>query len=379
MDTVASFLPNWHWSYLLVIPGLLIGFTVHELGHSLTAYFLGDTSQVKLGKITANPFKHISYFGMALFLLFGIGFPKPLQFDPENFKHRYLDSFLTAIAGPAANFAVSLIVFIAGALLILILKLSGLLDNQQISSIFFFTRHDEFITSMSFSEGMQSAVVWIIVFTNRIWTANFILAVVSMLPLPALDGFTALLSLMGVIKEKRIDDLSQVISASSSEPQPESPIFNPPATANKKESIAEIHFRLGVEYHQQKKFDDAIARYRQAIKSNSTFGPAYVNMGLAYKAKEQRSEAIQALRGATQYATDEKSKTQAWAELHDLSMLSDAPVEAEAYAGNSGAAPWTDVKPSPDWIAFLAGLVALLLLFSCTIGVLLTNLIGAGF
>ncbi|HHJ06165.1 MAG TPA: tetratricopeptide repeat protein [Anaerolineae bacterium] len=376
MDTATSLFPNWHWSYLLIIPGLLIGFSVHELGHSLTAYFFGDTTQVSRGKITPNPFRHIAYFGILLFVLFGIGFPKPLQFDPEEFKDRYLDSFLTAIAGPAANFAVSLLVFVSGGLLIWGLKLSGLLGNQPLDTIFFFTRHSDFTASMSFSDGMRNAVVWIIVFTNRVWVANFVLGAISILPLPGLDGFTALLSLMGMVKEKRIQQLAQTSPASGQELQPKSAIISPTSTTNKKESIADIHFRLGVEYHRQGKFDDAIARYRQAIRADFSYGPAYVNMGLAYKAKNQRNEAIQALKGATQYATDEKSKTQAWAELHNLNSLSDAPAKVDVSAGNSGVAPWTDIKPSPDWIAFLTGLVVLVFLFSCAIGLLLTNLLG---
>ncbi|RME40655.1 MAG: hypothetical protein D6796_16920, partial [Caldilineae bacterium] len=66
METIGQLLPNWHWYYLLSLPGLLAGFTIHELGHSLTAYFLGDRSQVKRGNITANPLRHISWLGTAL-------------------------------------------------------------------------------------------------------------------------------------------------------------------------------------------------------------------------------------------------------------------------------------------------------------------------
>ena len=69
IDTLNSLFPNWHWLNLLIIPGLIIGFTIHELGHSLMAYFLGDISQVKQGNITANPLKHISWFGTILFII----------------------------------------------------------------------------------------------------------------------------------------------------------------------------------------------------------------------------------------------------------------------------------------------------------------------
>ena len=62
--------PNIHWTNLLIIPGLLIGYTIHELAHAFAAYFLGDYSQVERGKITLNPFRHISWFGFFSFLLF---------------------------------------------------------------------------------------------------------------------------------------------------------------------------------------------------------------------------------------------------------------------------------------------------------------------
>ncbi|MEM7346840.1 MAG: hypothetical protein AAF485_21585 [Chloroflexota bacterium] len=68
--------PNFGWANLLIIPGILIGYTVHELGHALTAYYLGDHSQVERGKITLNPLEHISWFGALAFILFGIGWPK---------------------------------------------------------------------------------------------------------------------------------------------------------------------------------------------------------------------------------------------------------------------------------------------------------------
>lgn len=54
LDFFNSLFDIWHWSNVLILPGLLIGFTVHELGHAVTAYFLGDMSQVQEGKITIN-------------------------------------------------------------------------------------------------------------------------------------------------------------------------------------------------------------------------------------------------------------------------------------------------------------------------------------
>ena len=277
------------------------------------------------------------------------------------------------MAGPTANFASSAIIFIISALLIGLLSLANQLTTDQATGILFFSRAND-LALLEFSDALQNVYIWVITFTNRIWVANFILALISLIPLPPFDGFTAILSLIGLIKEKRINDLSE-------EPLPipqESTLIKPEQNTNKKESIADIHFRLGTEYHQQQKFDDAIARYRQAIRADSTFGPAYVNMGLAYKAKDQRQEAIQALKGATSYATDEKSKTQAWVELHSLSAVPDSPLNGQISDERSGKEPWTDITPAPDWLYFGAGVIMLILIFSCIASLLLTTLISGG-
>ena len=361
---------TWHWFNLLIIPGLLIGFTVHELGHTLAAYYLGDNSQVKEGKITANPIKHVSWLGGTLFLLFGIGWPKPVSFNPQNFKHRYLDSFLVAAAGPCANFLLCFVIFFSSILILGLLQSTQQIDPNLFSEIVFFNRGSD-LTNLPFSEASKEISLWIIAFSNRIWVVNFVLAAISLIPLPPFDGFTATLSLIGMVREKRIDDLWR------SEAEQTAPSSNqaPPAS-NKKRAMANLHFQAGADYHQTRQFDDAIARYRQAISADATYGPAYVNMGLVYKAKAQRAEAIQAFRAATRYASDEKSKNQAWAELHSLSALPGTRQEIIPKSENSGETPWTDTKPTPDWLAFWAGIFLLFFMFICLFGLLLITMIG---
>jgi len=374
MDKIASFFPSLHWYSFLIIPGLIIGFTIHELGHSLTAYFLGDTSQVKQGNITANPIKHISWLGTTLFILFGIGWPKPLRFDPRNFKDKYLDSLLVALAGPVANLAASVLVFVSSLLVLSILRMTNQLDGTQVNAILFFSRTTDLAT-LTFSQAWENVPVWMVALTNRVWVANFALAIVSLIPLPPFDGFTAALSVLGIMKDKRLSQLTK----DDPVPPPQSMLIKPTPTSSKKQSIADIHLKLGVEYHQQQRFDDAIARYRLAIEVDPSFGPAYVNMGLAYNAKGQTNEAIHALRGATLYASDEKSQNQAWVELHKLNGLPTAPVQPQAKTpGNPESLPWTDIKPTPNWTTFGAGLIIFVLFFSCILGFLIASLFSGG-
>ena len=375
MDIFSSFLPNFNWYSLLILPGLLVGFTVHELGHSIAAYLLGDTSQVEKGNLTANPFKHVSWLGAILFVLVGIGWPKPLQFDPKHFKDRFLDTLLVSLAGPTANFLTSAIVFSLSLGALAILGVSQQIDGQQLTHIIFFSRSTD---PAIFGDGSLwgSPLMWIIAITNRVWVANFALGMVSLIPLPPFDGFTAILSFLGVVRQRR---LSALIENDPHPPISPADIIEPKPAPSKKKTIADIHFQKGVEYHQQQKYDDAIARYRLAIQADPSFGPAYVNLGLAHKAKGQTKEAIHALRGATQHASDTLSRNQAWAELHNLNAIPDAPPPQPANSSTgTGTIPWTNTKPTPNWTALGMGMLLLVLTFSCPLIMLLFELASGG-
>ena len=108
-----SLFPPTHWSTLLIIPGLLLGYTVHELAHAFSAYYLGDDAQVERGKITLNPLRHISWFGAVAFLLVGIGWPNPLQVSRAEFKDRPAALGFIALAGPVASFTFGLAALLA--------------------------------------------------------------------------------------------------------------------------------------------------------------------------------------------------------------------------------------------------------------------------
>lgn len=374
MDASWAFLQNFNWYYLLIVPGLLTAFTVHELGHSITAYFLGDTSQAENGRITANPLRHMSWFGAILFVLFGIGWPKPMYFNPEKFKDRSLDALLVSLAGPAGNLLVAVITFLLSLGLLFILQATQVITAQQMEAVIFYTRQTD---PSVFGPGLtqSSAVFWLVIITNRVWMANFTLGVVSLIPLPPFNGFYALMSFLGIWRDRRLSELTQ------DDPQPSisEELVTPKAeTPSKKQTIADIHFQKGVAYHQQSQFDDAIARYRSALQTNPAFGPAYVNMGLAYKAKGQTKEAIHALRGATQYASDELSQNQAWAELHTLNAITNLPATVASPSRlNTGAIPWTDTTPTPNWVGLGVGLFALVLIFSCPVLMVILNLMGS--
>lgn len=83
--------------------GLLVAVAVHEYGHARAAYALGDATAADAGRMTLNPFKHLSLWGSLFLLFFGFGWSQPVPVDPRNFRLPRRDALLTAFAGPTAN------------------------------------------------------------------------------------------------------------------------------------------------------------------------------------------------------------------------------------------------------------------------------------
>jgi len=86
--------------------------SVHEASHAAAAYFLGDETAKRMGRLSLNPLVHIDPVGLLALLLFRIGWAKPVMFNHRNFKHPRLYSLLTAYAGPFSNFILTLVVFV---------------------------------------------------------------------------------------------------------------------------------------------------------------------------------------------------------------------------------------------------------------------------
>src|SRR5512140_200166 len=88
---------------LFLLPGLIIGLTVHEAAHALSAKWLGDRNPERMGRISLNPFKHLSPLGTLALFVVGFGWGKPVVVNLYNFKRPKLYYFLSSIAGPISN------------------------------------------------------------------------------------------------------------------------------------------------------------------------------------------------------------------------------------------------------------------------------------
>ncbi len=134
--------------------GFLVAIGVHEYAHARAAYALGDSTAADAGRMTPNPFKHLSLWGSLLLLFFGFGWSQPVPVDTRNFRLPRRDHLLTALAGPLSNVLTAGVFGVAAQLL---------------------------------PEGTRlPALAGVIVFIN------LLLAFFNLIPVPPLDGSTIL-------------------------------------------------------------------------------------------------------------------------------------------------------------------------------------------
>lgn len=146
---------------MALLPGLVIGLTFHEFAHAWVASLLGDKYPRRQGRVSLNPFRHLSLLGTLAMFILRFGWGKPVMINLYNFKHPKRDFLLCSLAGPVAN---------------LIIVAACILAMQ-------FTRHT-YAYGQEWVSFMQIAHLCLFL----IALINTILATVNMLPVPPLDG-----------------------------------------------------------------------------------------------------------------------------------------------------------------------------------------------
>jgi Zn-dependent protease len=281
------------WTTLWLLPALFLGFTVHELAHSWVAYLLGDTSQVERKRLSFNPLRHVSWLGMAAFLLFGFGWAKPVWIDHSRFRlqNRAFGTFLVSIAGASANLALALIA-LAGMVLTMVV-VGFVVGTGAMGQAY------SFLTATELAPDLQGAAVAL---SSYVVLVNLLLGVFNLIPLPLFDGFHAIVSLVMAVKI--------ALRPSAPAAPPHLAAVPVPAPASET-SPAQIHFEIGLAYHRQGQWDEAIARYRQATDHDGSFALAYYNLGLAYWAKGRLPLASSAFRAAIEARGTEEVRLKA--------------------------------------------------------------------
>ena len=141
---------------------------IHEFAHAFAADRLGDPTPRYQGRLTLNPFAHLDIIGSLCILFFGVGFAKPVQVNPYNFKNSKTGMGIVAFAGPASNLIVAF-------LSLLIVKIISLFAVSQLA-------------------------IYIVSFLVSVARINVSLAVFNLIPVPPLDGSR----ILGIILPDRI-------------------------------------------------------------------------------------------------------------------------------------------------------------------------------
>lgn len=136
---------------------IIVSLAIHEFAHAKSAELAGDPTPRSQGRITLNPIAHLDPLGTLLILLtslsgYGIGWGKPVEVNPGNFKKPRQDWVLVAAWGPMSN------IILAVLCSVILRQTAGVLPGIMV----------EFL-------------LWMVII-------NIVLAVFNMIPLHPLDG-----------------------------------------------------------------------------------------------------------------------------------------------------------------------------------------------
>jgi len=96
------------WFLLAIVLAFLVGLTLHECSHALTAHLLGDDTARWMGRLSLNPARHLDPLGTLMILFIGFGWAKPTPVNPRNLRVGPRAGMAwVSLAGPLANFAIA--------------------------------------------------------------------------------------------------------------------------------------------------------------------------------------------------------------------------------------------------------------------------------
>jgi Zn-dependent protease len=159
---------------LYTLPGFVIGSVIHELSHAAIALRSGDPTPRRDRRMTLDPRRNIDPFGTAAMCIAGFGWGRPVSLDPLYLRHSRQRAAVAA-AGPLAHLVVAAV--FAAALRVELVG-SGI-DPGGFDTLAQFT-----VQGIVFGVLLQGFLV------------NIALFVFNALPLPGLDGYAALRSLL---------------------------------------------------------------------------------------------------------------------------------------------------------------------------------------
>ena len=145
---------------LLLVPALLIAIPVHEIGHAVAAYILGDRSVRYFGYLTPNPRRFLEPLGVIAVFVALVGWGRRVPVQPNRISTTG-QRIIHELGGPAANLVVAIVLGFAWRIL------TGLGLGS----------------SFELSPSLIGAALYAIVFLNLSIFAF------QLLPIPGLDGW----------------------------------------------------------------------------------------------------------------------------------------------------------------------------------------------
>ena len=156
------------WQTAVLVAASLLCITFHETCHGLAAWWLGDPTAKRAGRLTLNPLRHVDIGGLLMMALFRFGWAKPVPVDMRNFKHPRRDMAITAAAGPLSN--------------VLLAYVAAVLCNGMI-----------FLNDRLGSGWLLMGLIQFLIYVQIISAG---LAVFNVFPIPPLDGSKVLFALL---------------------------------------------------------------------------------------------------------------------------------------------------------------------------------------
>ncbi len=89
--------------WLARLPVIFFALTVHEFAHAWTAVKCGDPTPERQGRVTLNPMVHLDPIGTLMIIFGPVGWGRPVEVNPFNFRNRRRDELLVSAAGPLSN------------------------------------------------------------------------------------------------------------------------------------------------------------------------------------------------------------------------------------------------------------------------------------
>ncbi|MCX6757064.1 MAG: site-2 protease family protein [Candidatus Nomurabacteria bacterium] len=132
--TDATAISQTIYTFIIIIYSIIL----HEIAHGYAAYFQGDETANRAGRLTLNPIPHIDMMGSVIvpllaFLTAGtfFGWAKPVPYNPYNIRSSKGQAFV-ASAGVLTNIVIVIIAIFSFKILLI----QGLLSNGVSEALF---------------------------------------------------------------------------------------------------------------------------------------------------------------------------------------------------------------------------------------------------